>query len=55
MRYCYTYFFRSKDETLKMLKNYNNEVENQLEKKIKVIIISDICGEYKELFGEFCF
>jgi len=53
MRYCYTYFFRSKDESLKMLKNYNNEVENQLDKKIKVIR-NDRCGEYKELFGEFC-
>ena len=36
-RYCYTYLFRSKDETLKMLKHYNNEVENKLNKKIKVI------------------
>jgi hypothetical protein len=37
-----------------MFKCYKNKVENQLNKKIKVIKI-DRGGEYKALFGEFCF
>jgi hypothetical protein len=37
-----------------MFKHYKNEVENQLNKKIKVIR-SDKGGEYKTLFGELCF
>ena len=36
-RYCYTYLFRSKNETLKVLKHYKNEVENKFNKKIKII------------------
>ncbi|XXG85845.1 hypothetical protein AAC387_Pa11g0861 [Persea americana] len=52
-RYCYVYLLRSKDEALEMFKNYKNEVENQLDKKIKVIR-SDRGGEYKSPFGEFC-
>jgi hypothetical protein len=37
-----------------MFKHYKNEVQNQLKKKINVIR-SDKYGEYKALFGEFCF
>jgi hypothetical protein len=39
--------------TLEMFKHYKNEVENQLNKKIKVIR-SDRDGEYKALFSELC-
>ncbi|XXG54031.1 hypothetical protein AAC387_Pa03g2009 [Persea americana] len=52
-KYYYVYLLRSKDEALKMFKHYKNEVENQLDKKIKVIR-SDRGGEYKSPFGEFC-
>jgi hypothetical protein len=51
-RYCYTYFLRSKDVALKMFKHYKNKVENQLNKKKKVIK-SDKGGKYKAPFGEF--
>ena len=34
-RYCYIYLLRSKDEALEMFIHYKNEVENQLDKKIK--------------------
>jgi hypothetical protein len=53
-RYGYTYLLRSNDEALEMFKHYKNEVQNQLKKKINVIK-SDKYGEYKALFGEFCF
>jgi predicted nucleic acid-binding Zn-ribbon protein len=43
--------FRSNDETLEMFKHYKNEVENQLNKKIKVIR-SDKSGEYEAQFGK---
>jgi hypothetical protein len=43
----------SKDEALEMFKHYKNEVENQLNKNIKVIK-SDEGGEYKALFGKLC-
>ena len=52
-RYCYVYFLRSKDEALEMLKHFKNEVENQLDRKIKVIR-SDRGGEYEAPFGDFC-
>lgn len=52
-RYCYVYLLRSKDEALEMFKNYKNEVENQLGRKIK-IIRSDRGGEYEAPFAEFC-
>ncbi|XXG41748.1 hypothetical protein AAC387_Pa01g2150 [Persea americana] len=52
-RYCYVYLLRNKDEALEMFEHYKNEVENQLDKKIKVIR-SDRGGEYKSPFGEFC-
>jgi hypothetical protein len=49
-RYYYIYLLRSKDEALEMLKYYKNKVENQLDKKIKVIK-SDRDGEYKTPLG----
>ena len=52
-RYCYTYLLMNKYEAFKMFKHYKNEVENQPNKKMKVIR-SDRSGEYKALFGEFC-
>lgn len=52
-RYCYTYLLRSKDEALEMFKHYKIEVENQLDKKIKVIR-SDRGGEYSTPLDEFC-
>ena len=48
--YYYIYLLRSKDEALEMLKYYKNKVENQLDKKIKVIK-SDRDGEYKTPLG----
>ena len=53
-KYCYVYLFHSKDEALNMFKIYKAEVENQLEKKIK-IIRSDRGGEYESAaFSNFC-
>lgn len=46
MRYCHIYLLRSQDEALEMFIHYKNEVENQLNKKIKALR-SDIGGEYK--------
>ena len=45
-RYCYVYLIHSKDESLSMFKTYKAEVENQLDKKIK-ILRSDRGGEYE--------
>jgi hypothetical protein len=36
-RYCYVYLLRSKDEALESFIHYKKEVENQLNKKIKVL------------------
>ena len=52
-RYCYVYLLRSKDEALEMFQHFKNEVENQLDRKIKVIR-SDRGGEYETPFGDFC-
>ena len=52
-RYCYVYLLRSKDETLEMFQHFKNEVENQLDRKIKVIR-SDRGGEYEAPFCDFC-
>ena len=52
-RYCYVYLLRSKDEALEMFQHFKNEVENQLDRKIKVIR-SDRGGEYEVPFGDFC-
>ena len=52
-KYCYVYLLKSKDEALEKFILYKNEVENQLNKKIKVIR-SDRGGEYEAPIGEFC-
>ena len=52
-RYCYVYLLRSKDEALEMFQHFKNEVENQLDRKIKVIR-SYRGGEYEAPFGDFC-
>ena len=53
IRYCYVYLLRSKDEALEMFQHFKNEVENQLDRNIKVIR-SDRGGEYEAPFGDFC-
>lgn len=53
-KFCYVYLINSKDEALSMFKTYKSEVENQLNKKIK-ILRSDRGGEYEsKAFAEFC-
>ena len=52
-RYYYVYLLRSKDEALEMFQHFKNEMENQLDRKIKVIR-SDRGGEYEAPFGDFC-
>ncbi|XP_075659149.1 uncharacterized protein LOC142629035 [Castanea sativa] len=51
--YCYVYLLRSKDEAIKAFMQYKNEVENQLNKKIKVPR-SDRRGECESPFGVRC-
>ena len=51
-RYNYVYLIRTKDEVLKTLIQYKNEVENKLGKKIKKFR-SDRGGEYESPFGGF--
>jgi len=56
-RYCYVYLLNSKDETINMFITYKAEVENQLNKNIK-ILKSDRDGEYEsndfsELYAKF--
>ena len=53
IKYCYVYLLKSKDEALEKFVLYKNEVENQLNKKIKVIR-SDRGGEYEASIGELC-
>jgi transposase InsO family protein len=53
-RYCYVYLLKTKDEALNCFKTYKDEVENQLEKKIKRFR-SDRSGEYfSNEFDLFC-
>ena len=53
-RYMYVYLLRTKDEAFDMFKKYKTEVENQLERKIKVLR-SDRGGEYfSDNFNTFC-
>ncbi|KAI5333799.1 hypothetical protein L3X38_023931 [Prunus dulcis] len=53
-RYCHIYLIKTKDEVFNKLKIYKNEVENQLEKKIKRLR-SDRGGEYtSNELGVFC-
>ena len=37
MRYCYIYLLKSEYKTFEMFKYYKNKVENQRDKKLKVI------------------
>ena len=52
-KYCYVYLLKSKDEAIKKFVLYENEVENQLNKKVKVLR-SDRGGEYGSSFVDFC-
>ena len=52
-KYCYVYLLKSKDDTIEKFVIYKNEVENQLNKKIKVLI-SDQGGEYESPFVDVC-
>ena len=52
-RFCYVYLLNSKDEAVDVFKQYKNEVENQLNLKIKMIR-SDRGGEYESPFAEIC-
>ena len=49
-RYCYVYLQKNKDEAIEAFMQYKNEVENQPNKKIKVLR-SDKGGEYESPFG----
>ena len=53
MKYCYVYFLKSKDEALEKFVFYKSEVENQLNKKIK-LIRSDRGSEYVTPIGDYC-
>ncbi|KAL6312007.1 hypothetical protein AAG906_017660 [Vitis piasezkii] len=52
-KYCYVYLLKSKDEAIEKFVLYKNEVENQLNKKIKVLR-SDRGGEYESPFVDIC-
>ena len=52
-KYCYIYLLKSKDEAVDKFVLYKAEVENQLNRKIKVVR-SDRGGEYVSPYAEFC-
>ena len=52
-KYCYVYLRKSKNDAIDKFVLYKNEVENQLNKKIKVLR-SDRGGEYKSSFVDVC-
>ena len=52
-RYCYVYLLNGKDEPIETYWQYKTEVENQLDRKIKMIR-SDRGGEYESPFAEIC-
>ncbi|KAD6119649.1 hypothetical protein E3N88_10920 [Mikania micrantha] len=52
-RNCYVYLLKSKDEAIEKFVLYKTEVENQLNKKIKVLR-SDRGGEYVSPFADIC-
>ena len=52
-KYCYLYLLKSKDEAIEKFVLYKSEVENQLNKKIKVLR-SDRGVEYESSFVDFC-
>ena len=49
IKYCYVYLLQSKDEAIDKFILYKNEVENQLDRKIKALR-SDRSGEYESMF-----
>ena len=49
IKYCYVYLLKSKNEAIEKFVLYKNEVENQFNKKIKVLR-SDRGGEYESSF-----
>lgn len=52
-RYCYVYLLNSKDESIHAFVKYKAEVENQMNRKIK-ILRSDRGGEYEYPFARVC-
>ena len=52
-KYYYVYLLKSKDEALEMFKLYKKEVENPLNKRIK-ILRRDRGGEYEYPFEGIC-
>ena len=52
-KYCYVYLLKSKDEAIEKFVLYKIEVDNQLNKKIKVFR-SDRGGKYEPPFADFC-
>ena len=52
-RYCYVYLLNDKDEAIDAFRLYKPEVENQLDKNIKMIW-SDRGGEYESPFAQIC-
>ena len=52
-KYCYVYLLKSKGEEIEKFVLYKNEVENQLNRKIKVLR-SDRGGEYESPFVDLC-
>ena len=52
-KYCYVYLLKSKDEMIEKFVLYKTKVENQLNKKIKVLK-SDISGEYESPVSDPC-
>ena len=52
-KYCYVYLLKSKDEPIKKFVLCKNKVEDQLNKKIKVLR-SDRGGEYELSFVDVC-
>lgn len=53
MKYYYVYLLKSKDEIVTKFVLYTSKVDNQLNRKIK-IIKSEHGGEYVTLIGEYC-
>ena len=52
-KYCYVYLLKSKDEAIEKFDFYKNEVENQFNKKIKVLK-RDRGSEYESSFVDIC-
>lgn len=53
IKYYYVYLFKSKDEAIEKFVLYETDVENQLNKTIKMIR-SDRGGAYVTPIGEYC-